>query len=66
MAEARQVADWNRTATLWALHAELNRDRKKKPEAFTPSDIHPFLQQEQAPPMTIGEAAKYHQAIMKR
>lgn len=65
MAEARQVADWNTVSVLWALLAEINRDAKKKKEPFEPADIHPYLEKPKGRTMTIGEAAKMHQALNK-
>lgn len=41
MAESRQRHDWSQTsAVLWML-AEQNRDRKKKPSPYKPSDFDP-------------------------
>jgi hypothetical protein len=48
MAEARQQADWTRTASLMALIANCHRDPKKQ-RAFRPSDFDP-LARRSAPP----------------
>ena len=52
MAQARQHADWNRTAALMALIANVNRDPKRG-RAAKPADFHPMLQvrQEKARPL---------------
>jgi hypothetical protein len=41
MAEARSRDEWNRTACLMALLANLNRDPKKH-APYKPSDFHPL------------------------
>ena len=43
MAQARQHADWNRTAALMALIANVNRDPKRG-RAMKPADFHPMLE----------------------
>jgi hypothetical protein len=40
MAEARQSEQWNHTATVLAMLANVNRDPKKN-RAFKPGDFHP-------------------------
>lgn len=42
-AEGRQWHDWNQTAELLWITAELNRDRKKRPTPFHPRDFHPLM-----------------------
>lgn len=42
MAIGRQKVEWNHTAALMAMQAELSRDRKKRKEPFTPADFHPW------------------------
>lgn len=33
---------WWHTASLMSLHANLNRDSKKRPQGYKPSDFHPY------------------------
>ena len=40
MAEARSEVDWDHTASLMALIAEIKRDPKKKSDPYKPSDFH--------------------------
>jgi hypothetical protein len=41
MAEARSEVQWDHTSTLWALIAEVHRNRKKRTQPYEPDDIHP-------------------------
>lgn len=41
MAEGRQEADWWQTASVQASIYEVNRDRKRRPRAFTAEDFLP-------------------------
>lgn len=43
MADGRRIELWNQTAQLAALIANVNRDPKKQPEPFSPSDWHPYF-----------------------
>lgn len=43
MAQARQRSDWNHTASLMALIANVNRDPKRG-RALRPADFHPMLE----------------------
>ncbi len=52
MAEARQRAAWGRTASLMALIAEVNRDRKRRGRPFRPADFDPY-----APPARVALTA---------
>ncbi|MFI4876628.1 MAG: hypothetical protein ACIALR_14860 [Blastopirellula sp. JB062] len=44
MAEARGRHDWNQTAALMALTAEINRDRKQRSRSFEPDDFNPYAE----------------------
>ena len=44
MVHGRLRERWNHTASVMALIAECNRDRKRRPKAFTPADFHPFME----------------------
>lgn len=41
MIEAKREYDWQHTGHLLWMQAELNRDRKKTPRAYTPQDFMP-------------------------
>lgn len=43
MATAKQESDWNRTAAMMALEANINRDPNKTPP-FKPEHFHPMAQ----------------------
>lgn len=45
MSEARQLTDWNHTASILAIIAEVNRDREKRSRPFEARDFHPFSRQ---------------------
>jgi len=42
MAEGRSRAEWSHTASILALIANTNRDKRKKPTPFTPADFNPW------------------------
>ena len=42
MAESRVEQAWNHTAEIEALLANINRDPKRRTEAWTAADFHPF------------------------
>ena len=42
MADARKSENWDHTSMIWALTAEVNRDRKKRLEPYTAYDVHPY------------------------
>lgn len=42
MREARDKSEWNRTASLLALMANVNRDPKRHARPFAPADFHPY------------------------
>lgn len=42
MIQAKRSDDWDHTATLWCLTANINRDTKKYPQAIGFESIHPF------------------------
>lgn len=46
MAEAKAEAEWDHTASLMALLAEINRDREQRRRPFTPQEFHPMHQQQ--------------------
>jgi hypothetical protein len=48
MADARQTDDWNHTAALLALLANVHRDPRKT-HPFQPADFHPGVQRTQRP-----------------
>jgi hypothetical protein len=54
-ANARLRAEWDQTATLCWLLAEINRDRKKRRKPFEVDDFHPLVTREE-------RAAKRRQA----
>ena len=45
MLDGRQMAQWDHTAAILAMQAEINRDRKKRRKPFGPGDFHPMVQQ---------------------
>jgi hypothetical protein len=50
MTTAKRKEEWNHTATLMALIANVNRDPKgHKP--FTPYDFHPLIKKDQTKPL---------------
>ena len=50
MAEARQRHDWNQTAAVMALLANIHRDPKRQ-RAMTPEEFHPMAPR--TPPVTV-------------
>lgn len=42
-AESKLSASWDAPAQLWALLAEVHRDRKQRRDPYTAADVHPFL-----------------------
>jgi len=44
MARGRLRSEWRQTASVIATLCELNRDRKKRPERFSPDDFDPFAE----------------------
>ena len=42
MADAKRRDLWSHTAALLAMSANVHRDRKKKPQPFSPADFHPL------------------------
>jgi len=44
MAEAKAEAEWDHTASLMALLAEINRDKEQRRRPFTPQEFHPMHQ----------------------
>lgn len=42
MATARTRLEWDQTALLWSLIANVNRDPAQQPKPFLPSDVHPL------------------------
>jgi len=42
MAEGRGRAEWARTAALLAMIANVNRDPKRRPRPYRPSDFDPY------------------------
>lgn len=50
MHDAKCETDWNHTASLMALIANINRDPRKRTAPFSISDFHPMLQRVAAKP----------------
>ena len=42
MSQAKETQAWDRTALLWALLANVNRDPQKQATPFSPGDVHPY------------------------
>ena len=42
MLEARRREEWDHTSTVLAMLANVNRDPKRRPTAFTPAEFHPM------------------------
>jgi len=42
MAEGRCKERWRHTSSMLALHANINRDSKKRASPFTPDDFNPY------------------------
>lgn len=53
MAEHRQRAEWDRTASLMALVANLVPDPRRTPDPYEPADFHPFVSRPN-PPEELG------------
>lgn len=45
MARGRAKLEWDQTALIWSLIANVNRDTTIRPEPFAVNDIHPFAQE---------------------
>lgn len=43
MVRGRQRQQWNHTAGLMALIANVNRDPQKRPQPYEPADFHPLV-----------------------
>lgn len=54
MAIARLRSEWDQTAQIWALIANVNKDPKKPPHL--PSEVHPFRQEKDYKPKPIEGA----------
>jgi hypothetical protein len=61
MADAKQTDDWNHTAAILALLANVHRDPKKG-KAFKPADFHPALKRSSMP---SSPAPKVDVSILK-
>ncbi len=44
MSDAKTKGDWARTASIMAVIAEVNRDKKKRPAPFTANDFNPTVE----------------------
>jgi hypothetical protein len=53
MVEGRQRVQWQHTASLMALLANIHRDAKKS-ESFTPSDFDPFAERAERPKVSMS------------
>ena len=42
MAEGREEREWARASALLALVANVNRDRKQRPQPYTPDEFNPY------------------------
>jgi hypothetical protein len=49
MAEGRSQAAWNHTASMMALHANINRDRKRRSKPYKPEEFTPHFTRKAAP-----------------
>ena len=54
IAEGRESAAWDHTASLLAQKAEMNRDEKKRFTAFSVEEFHPYLEKKNTPPVIVG------------
>lgn len=53
MAEGRQRSQWNQTASILAIIANVNRDEKKRSTPFSPSEFNPYSDAKQDEPKTV-------------
>ena len=42
MAREKETVDWDKFSELWAIPAEVNRDRDQHPEPYSANTIHPY------------------------
>lgn len=71
MARAKEVADWDKFGEIWAILAEVNRDRDKREEPYTSNSIHPYrsergepeVEEVKATPEEIRAAEEYASRI---
>jgi hypothetical protein len=48
MVAAKRGDEWSRTATMLAMHANLNRDAKRQPRPYTADQFNPMVEKEPA------------------
>ena len=61
MANGKNESEWNQTASIMALTANINRDPKKG-NVYTVSDFHPMISKQKA----IGDIKILKEAFIKR
>ena len=54
MVQARTEYDWEHTSHLLWIHAEMNRDKKKRSKPFEPSDFSPIKKPRRRHPLQKG------------
>lgn len=60
MFRARRDADFDQTALVCAVNANIQRDPKRKPKPYLPTDFHPF----RTPPKSIERRIRGHRAFL--
>ena len=59
MADAKRRHDWWLASSLMALHAEINRDRKRRSRPFKPEEFNPMIRRSNRPiPITVSQLAE--------
>lgn len=56
MAEAKAEAEWDHTASLMALIAEVNRNHEARSRPYAPAEFHPMHQRTKTPRREMSEA----------
>lgn len=64
MADARRKEAWDRTSTVLALIANVNRDPKRT-RAFRPADFHPSRRRKTGVPITAANIGLLKQVFVK-
>jgi phage terminase small subunit len=58
MADAKRRHDWWLASSLMALHAEINRDRKRRSRPFKPEEFNPMIRRTSRPlPINVTQLA---------
>lgn len=42
MARAKETSGWDKASEIWAVLAEVNRDKERREEPYTAATIHPY------------------------